>query len=70
MLHNGRIVWRGPAGEIDQSGNAYVDQFINGRADGPITTETFTGQARTPQRDAPRAPGRAPARDERAPPPP
>ncbi len=37
MLHNGRIVWRGPASEIDRSGNAYVDQFVNGRATGPIT---------------------------------
>jgi phospholipid/cholesterol/gamma-HCH transport system ATP-binding protein len=32
MLHEGRIIWRGPVGEIDRSGNAYVDQFINGRA--------------------------------------
>lgn len=37
MLHNGKIVWRGPTSEIDTSGNAYVDQFINGRALGPIT---------------------------------
>jgi phospholipid/cholesterol/gamma-HCH transport system ATP-binding protein len=36
MLHNGRILWRGPTSEIDHSGNPYVDQFINGRADGPI----------------------------------
>jgi phospholipid/cholesterol/gamma-HCH transport system ATP-binding protein len=36
MLHAGRIVWRGPAAEIDRSGSAYVDQFINGRAEGPI----------------------------------
>jgi phospholipid/cholesterol/gamma-HCH transport system ATP-binding protein len=36
MLHQGRIVWRGPAGEIDRSGNEYVDQFIHGRAQGPI----------------------------------
>jgi phospholipid/cholesterol/gamma-HCH transport system ATP-binding protein len=39
MLHAGRIVWRGPAEEIDRSGNAFVDQFINGRAQGPITGE-------------------------------
>ena len=37
MLHNGQIVWRGPTAQIDTSGNAYVDQFINGRATGPIT---------------------------------
>jgi phospholipid/cholesterol/gamma-HCH transport system ATP-binding protein len=36
MLHNGRIVWRGPATSIDNSGNAMVDQFVAGRADGPI----------------------------------
>ncbi len=36
MLHGGRIVWHGPTAEIDRSGNPYVDQFINGRADGPI----------------------------------
>ena len=26
----------GPTGEIDHSGNPYVDQFIHGRAEGPI----------------------------------
>jgi phospholipid/cholesterol/gamma-HCH transport system ATP-binding protein len=36
MLYQGRIVWAGPTAEIDRSGNPYVDQFINGRADGPI----------------------------------
>jgi phospholipid/cholesterol/gamma-HCH transport system ATP-binding protein len=36
MLHGGRIVWNGSATEIDCSGNPYVDQFINGRAEGPI----------------------------------
>ncbi len=36
MIHDGTIIWQGPAGEIDESGNAHVEQFINGRADGPI----------------------------------
>jgi phospholipid/cholesterol/gamma-HCH transport system ATP-binding protein len=36
MLHEGRIIWRGPASQIDKSGSAYVDQFVNGRAEGPI----------------------------------
>ncbi|MEQ8396820.1 ATP-binding cassette domain-containing protein [Thalassobaculum sp.] len=36
MLYDGRIIWAGPVAEIDRSGNAHVDQFINGRADGPI----------------------------------
>ena len=39
MLHKGQIVWHGPAAEIDRSGNPYVDQFINGRAEGPIHME-------------------------------
>jgi phospholipid/cholesterol/gamma-HCH transport system ATP-binding protein len=36
MLHAGKIVWDGPVAAIDRSGNPYVDQFIHGRADGPI----------------------------------
>src|SRR5689334_3670071 len=36
MLYAGKIVWRGPASAIDSSGNAMVDQFVAGRADGPI----------------------------------
>ena len=36
MLHEGRIIWQGPKSDIDHSGNPYVDQFIHGRADGPI----------------------------------
>jgi phospholipid/cholesterol/gamma-HCH transport system ATP-binding protein len=36
MLYQGRIVWHGPTSEIDHSGDPYVDQFIHGRADGPI----------------------------------
>ena len=36
MLHDGRIVWNGPVGRDRRTGNAYVDQFIHGRAEGPI----------------------------------
>lgn len=36
MLFEGKIIWRGPASQIDDSGNAHVDQFVHGRADGPI----------------------------------
>lgn len=36
MLHAGRIIWNGPVTEIDHSGSPYVDQFIHGRAEGPI----------------------------------
>lgn len=36
MLYQGRIIWHGPKDRIDNSGNDYVDQFIHGRAEGPI----------------------------------
>lgn len=36
MLYEGKIIWQGPKSEIDISGNPYVDQFIHGRAEGPI----------------------------------
>lgn len=36
MLHMGRVIWSGPAADLDRSGNPYVDQFIHGRAEGPI----------------------------------
>jgi phospholipid/cholesterol/gamma-HCH transport system ATP-binding protein len=39
MLYEGRIIWSGPTSEIDNSGNRYVDQFIHGRAEGPIKME-------------------------------
>jgi phospholipid/cholesterol/gamma-HCH transport system ATP-binding protein len=39
MLHQGRIIWHGPTAEIDHSGNPFVDQFINGQAEGPIKME-------------------------------
>ncbi len=36
MIYKGKIIWQGPVGQIDESGNPYVDQFIHGRAEGPI----------------------------------
>ncbi|MBV8394122.1 MAG: ATP-binding cassette domain-containing protein, partial [Alphaproteobacteria bacterium] len=36
MLYEGRLIWQGPVSEIDHCGNAHVEQFIHGRADGPI----------------------------------
>ncbi len=36
MLYEGKIIWQGPTGEVDRSGNPYVEQFINGLAEGPI----------------------------------
>lgn len=41
MIHEGHIVWSGPVSEIDSAGNAMVDQFINGRADGPIKMQVL-----------------------------
>lgn len=37
MIHAGKIIWHGKVDDLDHSGNEYVDQFIHGRADGPIT---------------------------------
>jgi phospholipid/cholesterol/gamma-HCH transport system ATP-binding protein len=39
MIYKGQIIWTGAASEIDNSGNPYVDQFVHGRANGPITDE-------------------------------
>ena len=37
MIYDGRIIWQGPAKEIDSSGDPHVEQFIHGRAEGPIS---------------------------------
>jgi phospholipid/cholesterol/gamma-HCH transport system ATP-binding protein len=36
MLHEGKIIWDGLTGDVEQSGNPYVDQFVHSRAEGPI----------------------------------
>lgn len=36
MIHEGKIIWTGPVADLDHSGNEYVDQFIHGRATGPV----------------------------------
>ena len=41
MLHGGKIVWQGPVETLDDSGNPYVDQFIHGRAEGPIQMDVL-----------------------------
>ena len=41
MLHGGRLIWDGPAGAIDDSGNAHVEQFVHGRAEGPIVMDVL-----------------------------
>ncbi len=40
MLYDGKILWCGPADEIDTCDNPYVQQFIHGSATGPIHLET------------------------------
>ena len=37
MIYDGKIVWVGDVGDIDRSGNEFVDQFIHGRVDGPMS---------------------------------
>jgi phospholipid/cholesterol/gamma-HCH transport system ATP-binding protein len=39
MLYQGKLIWEGPAKSIYDSKNDYVDQFVHGRAHGPITDE-------------------------------
>jgi len=37
MIYKGKIIWQGEVREIERSDNEFVDQFIHGRAEGPIT---------------------------------
>jgi phospholipid/cholesterol/gamma-HCH transport system ATP-binding protein len=39
MLYHGKLIWIGAADDVDHSSNDYVDQFVHGRADGPIHME-------------------------------
>ena len=39
MLYQGKLIWQGPAKDIHNSNNGYVDQFVHGKAHGPITDE-------------------------------
>ncbi|MBL8560687.1 MAG: ATP-binding cassette domain-containing protein [Gemmobacter sp.] len=36
MLHGGKVRWSGPVSEMDATPDPYVQQFIHGRAEGPI----------------------------------
>ena len=36
MVYGGRIAWCGPVERLDDSGNAFVDQFVHQRAEGPM----------------------------------
>src|ERR1700761_2104283 len=39
MIYGGRIIWKGPASELMNSGDPTVDQFTHGRREGPIQME-------------------------------
>ena len=43
MLYKGRLIWVGPAAMVTRSGNPYVDQFVHGRAEGPIAMDARQG---------------------------
>jgi phospholipid/cholesterol/gamma-HCH transport system ATP-binding protein len=36
MIYQGKIIWAGAGATVKSSGNPYVDQFVHGRAEGPI----------------------------------
>ncbi len=36
MIHEGKIIWDGLTKDVEASDNAYVDQFVHSRAEGPI----------------------------------
>lgn len=39
FLYRGKIIWHGAQTEMNKSDNAYLHQFINGLADGPVFIE-------------------------------
>ena len=45
MLHNGVIIWAGPASMLNDSGVPEVNQFVNGLAEGPLTNNWTNDQA-------------------------
>ena len=36
MLYEGKLIWVGKPEDVDRADNAYVDQFVHGKAQGPI----------------------------------
>lgn len=36
MLYKGELIWVGDVKSLDDSGNEYVEQFVHGKAEGPI----------------------------------
>lgn len=43
MLYAGRIHWSGAVGAIDAPGDAHVEQFVQGHAEGPIHVDVAAG---------------------------
>lgn len=44
MLYQGRIIWEGAKDRLYSSGNPYVQQFVEGRAEGPIQMAVRRGE--------------------------
>jgi phospholipid/cholesterol/gamma-HCH transport system ATP-binding protein len=44
MIHNGIIIWAGPAGNMNESGVPEVHQFVHGLAEGPLTNDWANDQ--------------------------
>ena len=38
MIHQGKVIWCGPVDDMDHTGIPEVDQFVHGKAQGPLTT--------------------------------
>jgi phospholipid/cholesterol/gamma-HCH transport system ATP-binding protein len=36
MLYEGKLIWIGAAADVDKTDNPYVQQFVHGKAEGPI----------------------------------
>jgi phospholipid/cholesterol/gamma-HCH transport system ATP-binding protein len=47
MVHNGIIIWAGPADNMNESGVPEVHQFVHGLAEGPLTNDWANDQAGT-----------------------
>ena len=41
MIYQGRIIWCGPADDIDHCGNPHVEQFIKAKSEGPIALDVL-----------------------------
>jgi phospholipid/cholesterol/gamma-HCH transport system ATP-binding protein len=46
MIHEGRIIWCGPAAKMHDSGVPEVDQFVHGHPEGPLTSKKTTASQR------------------------